>query len=92
MRIVTPTEIEQAAWEGTLERQGKTYRSAAPLPKITLGEPVQWSPEQALAGQTGATWTPPGGDGLCALDAGMAAARSPDLEWPAGSCTACRWR
>lgn len=62
MRIVTPTEIEQVAWEGYLQPQGEVVRKAVILPRVTLGEPVWWPAEQALESETGRTWTPPGGN------------------------------
>ena len=66
MRIVTPTEIEHVAWEGHLQPLGATFRGAAPLPRVTLGEPAWWPAEQALEGETGQQWTPPAGsDGHC---------------------------
>jgi hypothetical protein len=60
MRIITPTEIEQVAWEGTLEPQGAAFKDPAALPKVTIGEPTFWAAEQALAGETGKRWSPPG--------------------------------
>lgn len=65
MRIITPTEIEQVAWEGYLEQPAQVYkgvRGAAALARVTVGEPVWWPPEQALESQTGKKWTPPAGD------------------------------
>lgn len=62
MRIVTPTEIKDAAWDGYLQPQGEVFRSAAALPRVTLGEPAWWPAEQALESETGKVWTPPAGD------------------------------
>lgn len=65
MRIVTPSEIEQVAWEGNLEPPAQMYRgvrSAAALAPVTVGEPVWWAPEEALESQTGKKWMPPAGD------------------------------
>ena len=62
MRIVTPTEIEEVAWDGYLQPQGEVYRKAAILPRVTLGEPVWWPAEQAMEGETGKLWAPPAGD------------------------------
>src|SRR5690242_3958045 len=59
MRIITPTEIERAAWEGTLEPLGASFKDPAALPKVTIGEPAFWAAEQALAGETGKQWSPP---------------------------------
>ena len=61
MRLITPTVIEQVAWEGYLEPLGATFRSATGLPRVTLGEPVAWS-AQALESETGKKWSPPLGD------------------------------
>jgi hypothetical protein len=61
MMIVTPNEIEQVAWEGTLEQLGETFRGAGARPRVTLGEPVVWTAE-ALESQTGKKWTVPLGD------------------------------
>ena len=59
MRITTPTEIEQVAWEGYLEPLGQTYKSSDARPRVTLGEPVWWPVEQAMESKTGQKWTPP---------------------------------
>lgn len=59
MRIVTPTEIEEIAWDGYLEPPGDRMRSLEPLPRVTLGEPAWWPAEVALEAETGQTWTPP---------------------------------
>lgn len=62
MRIVTPAEIEEVAWDGYLQPEGETVRKAVILPRVTLGEPVWWPAEQAMEGETGRIWTPPAGD------------------------------
>ncbi|HLF25839.1 MAG TPA: hypothetical protein VJG32_05845 [Anaerolineae bacterium] len=62
MRLVTPNEIERVAWEGYLQPLGQTYRTAAPLPKVTLGEPEWWPAADALESQLGKKWTPPAAD------------------------------
>lgn len=62
MRIVTPTEIEEVAWDGYLQQHGGVDRKAGPLPRVTLGEPVWWPAEKAMESQTGKVWTPPTGD------------------------------
>lgn len=62
MRIVTPIEIEEVAWDGYLQPQGEVIREVAALPRVTLGEPVWWPAEQAIEGETGVVWTPPAGD------------------------------
>ncbi len=59
MKIITPTEIEQVAWEGTLAPLGATFKDPVPLPRVTIGEPAFWSAEQALEGETGKKWSPP---------------------------------
>jgi len=59
MKIFTPAQIEQVAWEGYLEPLGETFRSAARLPRVTLGEPVCWPAEQAMEKETGKKWSPP---------------------------------
>ncbi len=60
MRILTPTTIEQTAWEGTLEPLGGVYRGGeTPSARVTLGEPVHWSAAQAMENETGKQWTPP---------------------------------
>ena len=61
MRITTPTEIAQVAWEGELEPLGEVYKSAALRPRVTLGEPAWWPAEQALEKETGKPWSPPAG-------------------------------
>jgi hypothetical protein len=61
MRIHTPAEIEQVAWEGYLEPLSETFKS--PLqPRVTLGQPAWWPAAEAMEGETGKTWTPPPGD------------------------------
>lgn len=62
MHIITPTEIDRVAWEGTLRPLSPTFM-AEPLPKVTLGKPVWWPAAQAMQSETGQTWTPPA-DGL----------------------------
>ncbi|MBC8449543.1 MAG: hypothetical protein H8D78_17490 [Chloroflexi bacterium] len=62
MRIITPTEIDDVAWEGNLEPLGPAYRGGPLLPRVTLGEPAWWPAEQAMEGETGKKWTPPAGD------------------------------
>lgn len=42
MRIITPAEIEQVAWEGTLEAVGASFKDPAALPRVTIGEPAFW--------------------------------------------------
>lgn len=59
MRFVTPTEIEEVAWDGYLEPPGERMRSLEPLPRVTLGEPAWWPAEEALEVETGRAWTPP---------------------------------
>lgn len=59
MFITTPTTIEKVAWEGVLEPLGGALRSADVPPRVTIGEPVWWTAAQALASETGKTWTPP---------------------------------
>ncbi|MFP4395869.1 MAG: hypothetical protein ACLFTI_11455 [Anaerolineales bacterium] len=60
MHIVTPTKIEQVAWEGRLEplTESFTPKSAASY-RVTLGEPVVWPAEAAMESETGRAWTPP---------------------------------
>jgi len=67
MRIVTPTEIEQVAWQGALEPLGEAYRHGVQLPKVTLGEPVEWFlPSAKTTGESADVPLPPralcGGD------------------------------
>jgi len=59
MRFVTPTEIEEVAWDGYLEPPGERMRGLEALPRVTLGEPAWWPAEVALEAETGQTWTPP---------------------------------
>jgi hypothetical protein len=59
MRIITPSEIQQVAWEGTLAPLGAAFKDPVPLPRVTIGEPAFWSAEQALEGETGKKWSPP---------------------------------
>ena len=61
MRITTPIEIENVAWEGQLEPLAETFKGPAALPRVTLGEPVWWPAAQALETETGKKWTPPAG-------------------------------
>ncbi len=45
MRIITPEEIEQVAWEGALESLGQTYsKGVTASPRVTMGEPVSVGP------------------------------------------------
>ena len=67
MRIVSPTEIQRVAWEGTLEPLGAAFKDATPLPRVTLGEPAWWPPGEALEARTGKAWSPPAGDRRYAL-------------------------
>ena len=62
MRIITPSEIEEVAWEGYLQPSGEVYRKGTILPRVTLGEPAWWPAEQALQAETGKQWVPPTGD------------------------------
>jgi len=59
MHIETPTTIEQVAWEGNLVPMGQSFAGADAAVRITLGEPIWWSAEQAMANETGKVWTPP---------------------------------
>jgi hypothetical protein len=59
MKIITPTEIQDVAWEGRLQPLGGTFMEAERPPRVTIGEPKWWPAEQAMAGETGKTWTPP---------------------------------
>lgn len=67
MRIVTPRDIEEVAWEGYLEPSGEVYRKGVTLPRVTLGEPAWWPAEEALQAETGTAWQPPAGDRRYAL-------------------------
>jgi hypothetical protein len=63
MRIITPEDIEAVAWEGALEPSGDVpVRGQITTPRITLGEPTSWTPDQAMQGELGKSWTPPSGD------------------------------
>jgi hypothetical protein len=62
MRIITPTEIEQVAWEGSLEPLGQSYKGDDLRARVTLGQPDWWPPEQVMESKTGQKWTPPAGD------------------------------
>jgi hypothetical protein len=59
MRIITPTAIEQVAWEGELEPLAEAFKSADLRPRVTLGEPAWWPAEEALEKETGKRWSPP---------------------------------
>ena len=59
MRIITPTEIDQVAWEGYLEPLGQAPKRVGDLPRVTLGQPAWWPAEQALESQTGRKWSQP---------------------------------
>ena len=62
MRIITPEEIEQVAWEGALKPSGQSFsKGVTAPPRVTMGEPVWWPAEQALESETGKKWTPPAG-------------------------------
>jgi hypothetical protein len=61
MHIITPAEIDQVAWEGTLQPLGPTFMDT-PLPRVALGQPVWWPAAQALQNETGQAWTPPPDD------------------------------
>ncbi len=64
MRIITPTEIksEHIAWEGSLEPLAESFSVRTARPRVTLGQPVWWSAEQAMQSETGKQWTPPAGN------------------------------
>ena len=53
MRIITPTEIDNVAWEGCLEPLGEVFKDVRSLPRVTLGEPSWWPAEQAMESETG---------------------------------------
>jgi hypothetical protein len=59
MKIITPTEIENVAWEGTLAPLGEWSKVDKPDVRVTIGEPVWWTAEQALEGEINKKWTPP---------------------------------
>lgn len=59
MRIITPTQIDDVAWDGYLEPAGAAYRADSPRARVTLGRPVWWPAEQALENEIGQKWTPP---------------------------------
>jgi hypothetical protein len=61
MHIVTPTEIEQVAWEGALEPLGATFKSSFSRPRVTLGAPAWWPAAEAVKAETGKAWSPPAG-------------------------------
>ena len=46
MKIITPTEIDQVAWEGALAPLGAAFKDPVPLPRVTIGEPLA---RQAIA-------------------------------------------
>jgi hypothetical protein len=58
MRIITPEEIGNVAWEGPLEPLGERFATGAAAPRVTLGEPAVWSAD-ALAAESGRPWSPP---------------------------------
>jgi hypothetical protein len=67
MAIVTPTQVEHVAWQGTLvQAAGAFSKAVSSLPKATLGEPVVWKMD-ALKTQLGKEWTPPADGRLFAL-------------------------
>ena len=59
MQIVTPSEIKQVAWEGSLEPIDAVYKGLEQLPIITIGEPASWPAAEAVQAQTGQNWSPP---------------------------------
>lgn len=62
MRIITPEEIEQAAWEGALASAAVSFSKGVTAgPRVTIGEPVWWPAEQALKSETGKEWARPAG-------------------------------
>jgi hypothetical protein len=63
MRIMTPAEIEEVAWEGRLEplAESSGLSGPGPLPVVTLGEPAWWPAGQAMETETGKTWSPSAG-------------------------------
>lgn len=62
MRIVTPSKIEQVAWEGYLEPLGEVSKGAHSRVRVTLGEPVWWSVNEAMESKVGEKWVSPVGD------------------------------
>lgn len=68
MKIITPDQIEQVAWQGSLEPQRELEaKRGGETVNVTIGEPVTWNVETAMQAQTGKTWTPPAGDKRYAL-------------------------
>lgn len=55
--IVTPTTIEQIAWEGELSSSTERYGGSSAA-RVTLGQPTHWTP-QALEALTGTKWAAP---------------------------------
>jgi hypothetical protein len=62
MRIVTPAELEQVAWEGELEPLAETFKGPGGKARVAIGEPVWWPASRAMESQTGKKWSPPAGD------------------------------
>jgi hypothetical protein len=62
MQIVTPSVIEQVAWEGSLEPVDAVYKGLERLPIVTIGEPASWPAAEAVEARTGQNWSPPAGD------------------------------
>lgn len=60
MRISTPAEIKEIAWEGPLEPSPTTKAPAgSPRPVVTIGRPEIWPVAEALKNELGQVWTPP---------------------------------
>lgn len=60
MRITTPTEITNVAWEGELEAPPVSYAPATgSRPVVTIGQPEVWAAADALENEVGKKWVPP---------------------------------
>ncbi|HEY0602955.1 MAG TPA: hypothetical protein VGD58_08585 [Herpetosiphonaceae bacterium] len=60
MKITTPTEIKDVAWEGELEAPAVSYApSSSSRPVVTIGQPEIWTAADALENEVGKKWVPP---------------------------------
>ena len=63
MDLVTPTHLEDIAWEGELE-PAQTLRGSESMkrPSVQIGRPEVWPAAQALQAEVGRPWVRPLGD------------------------------
>lgn len=59
MRIYTPPDIKDVAWEGVLIPATGAVDDCAAVPRVTLAEPAWWSAETLMAHLGTQAWSPP---------------------------------